>query len=302
MKPRSGKRRQGPVRGARSPRKTPRLTRAGLWRSAIVLTWVGSFATIAFGLHRLEPASRAANYQNPARLYWVNLPAWLDDPNQKAVLDAIERDADLLPEDNIFSPDLCARIGAGLSKSPWVAAVHRVSKQPDGVVRIHANFYEPLTLAVWNNKAYWVSKDGIRLPGVVHADFIGPEYGLVVTGVYAQPPREGEPWQSERLAAGLKLVEYLNRAAQTGRLTCKASLRAIDVEKFGPTGGPLRIKTIHPNGYITWGLPPGEEYDIEATADQKLATLATIAAPYGQLPNEPRMDLRDPEGILFDRR
>ena len=48
--------------------------------------------------------------------------------------------------------------------------------------------------------------------------------------------------------------------------------------------------------------PPGEEFDIESTAERKLAMLATLNPRGGEFPNAERIDVRDPDRILIHGR
>lgn len=287
---------------SRTPRRFPRLSKAALWRGGVALLWITTISTVAYGLHRLEPHARSSFSGHPARLHWVDLPAWLADPAQRAVLADIERGADLFPDDDPHAPDLCARVYAGLDRSPWVRKVERVSKQPDGIVHVRAVFRKPLAMVVAKGIAYLVDETGTRLPGVMKADFIRREDGLALTGVRAPVPPVGAIWRGRDLAAGLKLVQFLNRAAASGRLACRPYLQTVDVAEFRPGGGPLRIKTIYPGSYVYWGLPPGEEFDIESTAERKLAMLATLNPRGGEFPNAERIDVRDPDRILIHGR
>jgi hypothetical protein len=276
------------------------VSRATLWRTGVVLTWVGTFVGAAFGLHQLDSHQRALAAREPTQLRWTALPPWLEDPRQQGLLSEIEAQAGLRADNDLFEPALCERLARNLKRSPWVEDVHRVWKQPGGTVRVHASFRKPLTMAAKDGMAYLVDKSGVRLPLQQRAAHIKPGKWIIVRGVGGRVPPVGEQWQGEDLAAGLRLANFLDRAEVGGRLSFRTSLLAVDVGHFDSrTGGGLRVITINPRSYIHWGLPPGDEYDIEASAERKLEALNGLYAKTGCLPDRGPIDVRPQDRILI---
>ena len=297
--PKKAKATRAPARAVRQARQ-PRSSSAVTKRLATVTLFCATFVAIAHGVHWLKPYARAALGGDQWRLEWVDLPATIDQWIQDDVLNET-RLYDLHPllETDIHDPQLCERLGLALEQSPWIARVERVSKGPDGVVRVQARFREYLTYVVRDGMGYLVDEAGVRLPRQEAKAFL-PEYELIlVEGVAADVPPLGEPWNSDDVVAGLQLVQYLEANCPPG---LRGSLKAVDVanyqDRLNRRDGWLRLRTVHPGRYILWGLPPEEEYDIESSAERKLEVLWSLYQEYGQLPDLKDIDVRDATGFL----
>lgn len=267
------------------------------------LLWAGSLAAIPFGLNAADAYARRAAVEKTIELRWVNLPYWLASGDQDDVLDEIKSGIKLYSDDDIFAPNLCERVGRSVAASPWVRSVERVSKHRDGVVRVKARFRTPLTLILAGADAYLVDRSGVRLP---RGGPFKPADWLIVTGVRGPVPKVGQAWNGRDAAAALKLVELLTERAARGALSCRDELRAVDVSNYrgrkNAHDGWLQIHTTRGEGMIQWGLPPGEEYGIESSAEQKLAVLDQLARDnYGRLPDMGRIDIRGNDRVTFDR-
>lgn len=297
-----------------SRRKTTRKSAGPAWRmpkpswpairrTLVVLLWAVAIGGAGYGLHRLEPLAAAATTAEPARLEWVNLPPWLADPQQIEVLRHLERVVNLPPDADIMAPQLCEYVGRGLEASPYVARVSRVAKLTDGRVQIWADFRKPFAWVAWRGMAHLVDREGVRLPVKRESAYAYDTPLFVIDGADTPPPGDaGQQWVSPRVAAGLKLAELLYAAHGDGRLPMRAYLRAIDAGAMDRLGGNLRLVTIYPESYIVWGLPPGAEYGVEASPEQKLRWLRHAYNLYGgQMPNEGPIDLRDPSVLVVGR-
>jgi hypothetical protein len=287
------------------PKPTGRLRRwplgfRGAW---IAVGWSATLLAVAWGMHRMDRLVRAAQANATCRLEWADLPPWLSGPSAEQTLQQLSQAANLRPEADVHDPALCRRVGEGLAQSPWVAEVKRVSKRADGVVRAHATFREPFAFVESAGVVYLVDSAGVRLPHRYLADYVQDRFWndwLRITGATGAVPDEGQPWPGDDLAAGLRLAAYLKEATARGEVPFRSSLRAIDVSNAGlrrnKFDGQLRIRTVQPRGYIDWGLPPGEEYNVECTAARKLEMLRALYAERGQLP-EATLDVRGSDGI-----
>lgn len=296
-------------RAARRPAATGRrgggfrLSKAAWLRLWQLIGWSATFVAVVWGLGRLDQRVRGQNPAAQCVIEWDGLPAWLTGAGGDQALADIAAAADLRPDDDIHDPELCRRVAAGLQASAWVAEVRRVSKRPDGVVRIDARYREPFAYVEHAGVVYRVDREGVRLPlpATYRVDFIQDKFWndwFRIVGPSGVVPREGEPWPGDDLAAGLRLVQFLRDATARGEVPFRSSLRAIDVANFGlrksPDDGQLRIRTIHPRSYIRWGEPPGEEYEVESPARRKLDMLRSVYAKRGFLP-EGILDVRDVE-------
>lgn len=268
----------------------------------VALAWLGAAGATAWGLHSLDRYVAEGQPDVECRLEWTSLPPWLEGPDGERALDEIAAAADLRADDDFHAPTLCERVGTNLRQSPWVADVHRVVKQPRGIVRIEASFREPFAYVETYGRAYLVDETGVRLPPACSAASLRPADAFVITGVFEAVPEVGQPWEGDDLAAGLRLVRFLRNAAAQGRLTFRAWVKAIDVANFDgrerPIDGKLRLRTILPRCYINWGEAPGEEFPIDASADRKLELLRVYYNEHGgQFPDGWVCDVRGPDGV-----
>lgn len=270
--------------------------------------WAATLSLVGWGAVRLHDYVRTSQTGAECRLEWVNLPSWLSEPSYAGVLQQITAAADLRPDDDIHDPNLCARIAANLQRSPWVAEVRNVTRQPDGVVRAAATFREPFAYVEVKGVAYLVDRNGVRLPSKTEkltskagddSDDVWENW-FRITGVSGAIPNEGEAWTGTDVVAGLSLVQFLKEATARGEVPFRPALRAVDVANFmhPETGyGGLRVRTTQPHGWIQWGLPPGEEFDIDASAARKLELLRSYYAKQGgQFPDGGIYDVQDVRG------
>jgi hypothetical protein len=251
----------------------------------------------------LEPAARQLSYQYETRLVWVDRPRWLTSPAWQDVLAEIERHVDLRSDDDIYHPELCSYVARAVAASAWIERVHRASKLNDGRIEIRASFRRPFAMSVRDATAYLLDATGVRLPRDVPVADVNAAEWILIRGARSRLPAIGQRWEGDDLAAGMRLAAYLYEAAAAGKVPFRNQLRAIDVSNFGrrldPRAGQLRLDTVFPQTYIHWGLPPGEEYDIEATAEQKLKNLREKLAPTGALSDLGAIDVRDPHEIRW---
>jgi len=285
----------GPERGSEARAGSA----ARLFPAILLITGLGG---AAFGLHALEPVARRVVNPQP-RLEWEDLPAWLTHPNQAAFLAQREAEAGLGPGASLHDPGLVRSIGERLAASPWIAEVRRVAARSDGTIRVHAVFRTPLAMVEHRGTAYLVDHGGVRLPLEMPAQQVNRRAWLVIQGVAASPPREaGQPWTGEDLAAGLKLARFLARAETVGRLAFRDAIHAIDVSnhkwRVDGSAGQLRLRTQNPCELIHWGVPPGEEFEIEPPAEWKLAALGELYQA-GRLFGGRQVDVRDRERVVF---
>ena len=269
-------------------------------RTWTIVGSLGVLAAAAYGLNRLEPYVRRINTA-PMAIEWASVPSWLHEENWKHVLPELETHVALHPMTDPYDGRVSPYVAERLAESPWIARVWRISTQMDGRVKVHAGFRKPFAMVARSGIAYLVDDVGVRLPQQWASSAVNRAGWLVIEGVAAPTPKPGERWDGEDLAAGLKLARFLYRAEAAAQLPFRDSIRAIDVGNFrgrkSPRAGWLQLVTINPQGYINWGLPPGEEYGIEAQAEEKLANLCGLYASRGRLPAKEPIDVRAEDGI-----
>ncbi|MCC6357831.1 MAG: hypothetical protein IT450_03740 [Phycisphaerales bacterium] len=249
-----------------------------------LLLWIVTLSGVGWGLTRLDAL---AIRQAPERLRieWVDLPDWLaaarkDDPggHWASILTGLENATDL-PNRKLYDTNLCEVVGQRIAQSAWVEQVSRITKTTDGLIRVHARFRKPFGLIEKGNIAYLIDESGTRLPDAFDLARapIDRMNWYCLAGVSAPPPREGEPWPGEDVRAGLKLAQYLKRMMPSPAPPIRAMITAISVANWDGKrfshAGKLRLATKIPGVSIHWGIPPGEEYSVEARAEQKLANM-----------------------------
>ncbi len=290
-------------KGKRKPSRhstKPRLPWLRSLRTWIAVAWVGTFAVIAYGLRQLEPYAQRINFGDTA-VEWVGVPDWLNDEDWQHVLPELETRINLHPDTDPYDDRVCSYVAERLVGSSWIAAVRRVSKQSDGRVKVHADFRKPFAMVERNGVAYLVDNEGVRLPRQWASSGFNRGGWLAIRGIMARVPETGQRWAGDDVAAGLKLARFLYRAEAANRTPFRNGIKAIDVGNFEgrkhPRAGRLQLVTINPQSYIHWGLPPGEEYGIESSAELKLAMLCKLYAAEGHLPDKGPIDLRAEDGI-----
>lgn len=277
---------------------------ARFWYGAL---WVIAGAAVAYGLVRIEPRSREIARAIP-RLEWVNLPSWLatDQGPWREILRELEASLDesgpALGDWDLFDSRVCPYVASQLQASPWIEVVERVSKGRDGAIRVAARFRQPFAIVERDQAAYFVDEHGVRLPNTRDLDRLD---WLVIQGVLSPAPEPGELWDGQDLVAGLKLARFLYAAEASSQLAFRRSIRSIDVTNFqrrsNAWAGELQLVTINPSSYIHWGLPPGEEFGIEASAEVKLGVLNRLYQDGSRLPGGPWIDVRSGEWVDYPK-
>ena len=264
-------------------------------RTWMAIAWMGTFTVIAYGLNRLDPYAQRI-ITGETGVVWVEPPSWLAEENWQYVLPELEERLNLHPETNPYDDRVCPYVAEQLAGSSWIAQVRRVTKQNDGLVKVYADFRKPFALVEQAGVAYLVDAAGVRLPKEWAARSVNRGGWLTIRGVAARVPQRGQRWAGEDVAAGLKLARFLYAAENAGKADFRDEIMAIDVGNFkgrrNPRAGRLQLVTINPQSYIHWGLPPGEEYGIESSAELKLEFLRELYARDGRLPDQGPIDIR----------
>lgn len=279
--------------------RPPSISRRAARRLALALFWVGTCAGLAYGLRRLDNFALQAGGDGLWKPEFPQVPPAIPDwETWEAAETAGIFEGGALRSVKVTEPGLCQAVAAGMQKSPWVAKVERVTKQP-GVVYVYAKYRSFLTFVVYNGKGYLVDEEGIRLPREEPESRLPGFEMILLEGVQQAPPPYGEAWQGAAVKNGLKLVKLLQTYCPSGP---KAWIKAVDISNYGgrknPRDGSLSLRTVHARTRILWGYPPGEEYEAEASAEQKLVYIQKAFSLYGEFPDGKIIDLRDRNGLL----
>lgn len=305
----------------------PRIPPTVLLRGGLLLLALFCVGAAGYALTRLEQPARAVYddpNEYPARIVWADVPAWADDPdfarNFPGLTDSLRRLAEqrisVAPTFRLYADsEQLARVTESIYKQarrcPWLADVRQVRVRADQAILIDAAFRRPLTFLVSGEKAFLVDERGVQLTDGIPATDVRRDVGpLVIEGADARPPGPGRQWPGEDVQAGLALVATLQTAELGSRTSYRSYLRAVDLGAYDPViDGPLLIATDWRGLHITWGRPPGEEYEIELPAERKLAYLQNDLRTVLQYLRERNsgtmlngyLDFRD-EGLVFDAR
>lgn len=161
---------------------------------------------------------------------------------------------------------LCRSIAESLESTSWVDAVNHVRRTHDGTFSASCRYRVPVAQVQYNNEFLLVDRRGTLLPGSYRHD---PQR-LVIQGVAAGPPDEGNRWVDPGLRAGLDMVALIQDQTYAHQIT------GVLVDNVG---GVIDARTTHvvlateqAGGRIRWGSAPGSEIE-ENTVEQKLRLL-----------------------------
>lgn len=268
------------------------------WRPiGILLGWVLGLGGVAYGLQRMEPLARST-VRGETRIEIANLPGWLNDPNWQQVLrDVIASVPDVYPDTQIYDDSVCKWVADHIAASPWAAKLERVTKANDGRVLVYAEFRKPFTLIERGERAYLIDRSGTLLPSSISTRDVAYDQWITLRGAKAASPPIGSVWPGADVQDGLKLADFLMRVESNGQLPVRPYLRSIDVSQHDPKIRQLRILMSKPGAFVFWGVPPHEEYGVEASAERKLAALCEESKIRAWVTSGESIDIRAGEWV-----
>ena len=236
------------------------------------------------GMGRLERKVHALErYEGALTLEWVDLPDWLELPDNAHILDALERRIDLRAGDHLLDRGLAERLGQTLRDPSlgWIASVERVKVRPDRLVTVKCRFRRPSAWVVYGNYCYLVGQEGVRLPGRYDVRDCRDSPMLMIDGVGIGPPVVGEVWRGADLVSGLHLASLLADTPYRHQIT---SIIVDNHDGREDRSRPhIELATDHRGSRIWWGRPPDQEFGAEITAAQKLTLLETLYRRWGRI-------------------
>jgi hypothetical protein len=191
----------------------------------------------------------------------VNRPDWLPYSTARAIAGSF-----VVSGRGFDDPSLTREIYLRAAANPWVRRVHSVTKELGenpriGVVNVHCEFRRPVArimrrtdVAVIAQNIVYVDGDGVVLPTQQtprYETFVKGEHGArrrityvdkeespplstvrrihypFIQGVRVEPPRVGQVWRGEDMAAGLRLVMLISDKPYANQIT------AVDVRNYG---------------------------------------------------------------------
>jgi hypothetical protein len=262
---------------------------AGLGKCAVVLALVGATAV---GMNWLRGYVHALpEYNTELRLELVGMPAWLERPEHRHIVDSVRAAAAVSSDCEYLDEDLARRIAGELGRSGWIRSVGTVEKCYGGAIRAKCEFRKPIAWVMCGDWCYLVDGEGVRLPGrYAHIQVKGAGL-LQIAGVRESPPDVGAVWPGRDLTAGVQLAEMIEgcdfRKQINGVLVYNYNGREDSYEPH------IQLATDRPGGRIRWGRAPGSEVGIEPSAGQKIALLRGIYRKYRRVDmGRPYVDIR----------
>jgi hypothetical protein len=188
----------------------------------------------AAGLTALERYARGAQFAAGPVKYTVQLepiPAWMPATLGRCILE------DVTPRGLSFDdPKLCRAVHDQAAKSPWVAQVTEIRRvrlsEAEGVVRVKAEYRQPIARVAREGRMYYVDGEGVVLPYSQTPQFAARDsngvkyyiqsedvpanlnpiriHYIAVEGVEAPPSAVGSVWPGDDLVQGLRLIRLLS--------------------------------------------------------------------------------------------
>lgn len=265
------------TRAERGPgrwRRAIQLGRKAFKRGTLLVTfWLGAGVAVVWGMRTLDHSVHAdPSFSEPPQLVFV-------DDGPEVMHGMLHVHLEGLSDGPWIESTLCARIGARLAQSPWVATVNSVDKRTDGVVEIDCVYRQPLAVLQIGDTFRLIAEDGVVLPGQY-----GTHGGLpIIQGVTTTLPAPGTPLIGDDALAGVAMVRLLRDEAFLDQIV---AIRVEGSAGPGASGGrSIELTTDQNGGRIIWGSAPGYEVE-ENTADQKLAILRSNFERSGRLDSD----------------
>ncbi|MFW6065815.1 MAG: hypothetical protein ACOC9S_03255 [Planctomycetota bacterium] len=294
-----------------------RLLRVCAWTFALLAVVTGG----AWGMKRLEQRiivrSAQADIELGVRL--PGRPGWMPRSELRRIAGDLVADCG-----GYHQRDLTRRVYDNAVSDPWIREVKRVRKYRGeagdmGVVDVEAEYRRPVARAGCDGQYYYVDADGVRLPETEVPKYLTEPDGrreyftdpsrmppdaepqrlhYIVVELHREfdPPEPpvGQPWQSDALTEGLKLVERVLSEPYAGEITvvdvrnyrCREISNEPELTMFAQTGrqSPTRI---------LFGRFPEQGGDFIVSPERKFAYLDSFYSENGRLAGPAReLDLR----------
>lgn len=215
-------------------------------------------------------------------------PAWMSD----VLAEQIVRSAQPTLKRSALDQGLLKEVSDILEKNPWVRQVkqiRRVYGQSAGdTIEADCEFRAPIALVAARNEYILVDGEGVRLPEhfsnkqtpTILFTREGRVNIRIIEGVAAAPPRDGQKWAGEDLAAGLDLAKLL-----FGR-DCAEEIHRVNVANFKGrrSARDAQIILVTKNQTeILWGEPVKMTFHSELSPAEKIARLELVLKRFGRV-------------------
>jgi hypothetical protein len=212
----------------------------------------------------------------------VDVPEWVSPELERTIADAARKGG----HNFVLNETTAGIIGENLRLLPWLYGI-QVSVGSKAIV-VKADYRKPVAMVASHDKSYYLDSQAVVL------DYV-PLSKLTIVEITGVPAYEltsrsvGEKWQSDDVAAGLELIQLLDKMDQQvepGK-PLLAEIKSIDMSNFN---GRRSVSQPHIVFYakdgteIRWGARIGQWHkNLEAKDEEKLAILYNTYKEYGTI-------------------
>lgn len=203
----------------------------------------------------------------------VDEPVWMSLPLKQEIQQQV---ASLVGQNPMDLTSLGWAVDS-LSRNPWVEKVHRITRTQHGVLRVHAQFRQPVAMVQSQHGYHPIDQACHLLPGLYLENQLSKVGLPVITGLHGVKVKSGRVWEDPALKAGLNLVYMVYNQPYSNQI------KSIDVSQRDYRGQiRLAIHTRY-GGQVRWGYPPGQGHPVEVTDAAKLNALSSLYQRCGRI-------------------
>jgi hypothetical protein len=230
-----------------------------------------------------------------------------DQPTYNRLLNPLDKDVLKEIADNYTGTDSAGVDHWTLRDNAWIKKINEVRRvvskdHKSETIEIYAEYRQPAAWVQKGDKFYLIDSEFVRLPGEYSAADRNATEGLMAITNVDLPdaaktvPEPSDSWNSDDLAAGMKLVDLLHSQRFVSQIA------SIDMANFRGRKDPLKpwilLNTIWPAAdgnprVIDWGRSLGDEKFYEVSSAAKVQALNEIYLRFARIDaNHDYVDIR----------
>ncbi len=237
---------------------------------------LAAVVVVVVGMYMLRENVRSSSTKpagESVRVRLVDPPEWL----LSGIADKIIADIQSAIKDGGASDGYLAKdVSDAAAQNPWIAKVHKVTRQKDGTVLVQADFRCPFALVIFRpmgpGDVRVVDSDGVVLP--LSLRMVNARDFVRILEITTDPPPAGEKWDSKPLADALKLLNLIKDKPYISLINpieIKIINDRVHLTMYAPAGGGRRTK-------ILFGRFPVDDLDYCVSPAGKIANLDNVVA------------------------
>ena len=206
---------------------------------------------------------------------------------------------------SIFDKKLARRVAEELEASPWVLEVSRITRQLPNKLGAELTFRRPAAMVRYSGSRYLVDRNGYWLPHKLYktpSDWDEDDMPVLTDSGLNSPPPVGDRWGGPRLAAGARLVEFLESQGALSEL----DIESIDVTAVGSETSAGMVLNLASGTEVWWGsarcadeVPGLDARPHEPSDKTKLNNLCEVPEEYPGFQGLARVDLRVSDKVFI---